>query len=100
MSTPQLAHVRAVHIGGEIFQVRSDAPPEMIEELAGFIEDGLKRAQAVLGEQDRFRAAVLSSLHVAGELWETRAERDAARAELENLRRRLTSLADLLPAED
>lgn len=101
MSQPgELAHVQRVHVGGEIFLVRSDAPPETIEAIGAFVDAQLRKAQAALGEFDRFRSCVLAAFHVAGELWEAREERDAARAELEALKERLERLAELLPQED
>ncbi len=80
---PRLDHSRRVAIGGESFNVRSDAPPETIDRVAQYVDDRISQARAALGETDRFRTAVLASLQVAGELMESRHELDTARTDLE-----------------
>lgn len=94
-----LDNSRRVAIGGETFNVRSDAAPETIEQVAKLVDDRLQRARSALGETDRFRAAVLASLQVAGDLLETRQELDSARAELRHLRQKLGELALKLSEE-
>ena len=96
---PQLEHARRVAIGGETFTVRSDAPPETIERVAQFVDQGIAAARTTLGETDRFRVAVLASLQVAGDLMEARQERDEARAELAALREAIASLDRRLSEE-
>jgi cell division protein ZapA (FtsZ GTPase activity inhibitor) len=88
-----LDNTRRVAIGGESFNVRSDAAPETIEQVARLVDDRLQRARVALGETDRFRAAVLTSLQVAGDLLETRLELESARAELRQVREKLGDLA-------
>lgn len=78
MADSKLDHVRRVHIGGEILQVRSDAPPETIEQVAEVVDSHLRRLMASGTETDKFRLGVLVALHVAGEQFELRAERDEA----------------------
>lgn len=78
MTAPKLDHVRRVHIGGEVLQIRSDADPETIEQVAEMVDNHLRRLQAAGTESDRFRLGVLTALHVAGELFEARARRDEA----------------------
>lgn len=78
MSAPKLDHVRRVHIGGEVLQIRSDAPPETIELVAETVDNHLRRLQASGTEPDRFRLGILTALHVAGELFEARSQRDEA----------------------
>jgi len=80
MTAPKLDHVRRVHIGGEVLQVRSDADPQTIEQVAEVVDTHVRRLQAAGLETDRFRLGVLAALHVAGELFEARSERDEARA--------------------
>lgn len=78
MADRKLDHVRRVHIGGEVLQVRSDASPETIEEVAEVVDAHVRRLMAAGSETDRFRLGVLAALHVAGELFEARSERDEA----------------------
>jgi|ERR1035437_2795706 cell division protein ZapA (FtsZ GTPase activity inhibitor) len=99
MADGPLDNSRRVAIGGETFNVRSDAAPETIEQVARLVDDRLQRARVALGETDRFRAAVLASLQVAGDLMETRLELDNAQAELRHLREKLGELALKLSEE-
>ena len=96
---PRLEHARRVAIGGETFTVRSDAPPETIERVAQFVDQGIAKAKSALGETDRFRVAVLASLQVAGDLMETREELERAHAELAALREAIASLHRRLSEE-
>lgn len=93
MADQPLENNRRVAIGGETFNVRSDATPETIEQVARLVDDRLQRARVALGETDRFRAAVLASLQVAGDLVETREALESAQAELRQLREKLGMLA-------
>lgn len=99
MADRPLDNTRRVAIGGESFNVRSDAAPETIDQVARLVDDRLQRARVALGETDRFRAAVLASLQVAGDLVETRQELESAKSELRDLREKLGDLARKL-AED
>ena len=91
-----LAHARRVAIGGETFSVRSDADPETIDQVAKLVDDRIEKARRLLGETDRFRAAVLASLQVAGDLLEAKTELDAANARLKETEQRLSGLLDRL----
>lgn len=93
---PKLDHSRRVSICGETFGIRSDAPPETIERVARLVDDRFQRARAQMGETDRFRAAVLAGLLVAGENVETLEELEAVRAELQALKDRLHGLVQRL----
>jgi len=94
-----LDNTRRVAIGGESFNVRSDAAPETIDQVARLVDDRLQRARVALGETDRFRAAVLASLQVAGDLVETRQELESAKGELRELREKIGVLARRLSEE-
>ncbi|MBK9577906.1 MAG: cell division protein ZapA [Fibrobacterota bacterium] len=93
---PKLDHSRRVSICGETFGIRSDAPPETIERVARLVDDRFQRARAQMGETDRFRAAVLAGLLVAGENVETLEELESVRAELQALKDRLQGLVQRL----
>lgn len=93
---PKLDHSRRVSICGETFGIRSDAPPETIERVAKLVDDRFQRARTQMGETDRFRAAVLAGLLVAGENVETTEELERVRAELQHLKDRLAELAHRL----
>ncbi|HXP90268.1 MAG TPA: cell division protein ZapA [Fibrobacteria bacterium] len=99
MADRPLDNTRRVAIGGESFNVRSDAAPETIDQVARLVDDRLQRARVALGETDRFRAAVLASLQVAGDLVETRQELESAKGELRELREKIGVLARRLSEE-
>lgn len=90
MADSKLDHVRRVHIGGEVLQVRSDAPPETIEQVAEVVDNHVRRLMAAGTETDKFRLGVLVALHVAGEMFELRAERDEALAARDGILSRLS----------
>jgi len=90
MADPRLDHVRRVHIGGEVLQVRSDAPPETIEQVAEVVDTHVRRLMAAGTETDKFRLGVLVALHVAGEMFELRSERDEALAARDGILSRLS----------
>lgn len=84
---------RKVQIGGEIFHLRSDGSGDEIDEIAGFVDFHFQKAQKAAGAGDRFRAAVLAALNIAGDLWDVK----KAREQLETERRELqTKLDELL----
>ena len=68
-------------------------------ELHAYVDERLEKARQSLGETDRFRAAVLASLQVAGELWDARKEVLDARRELQETKRRLSGLLGRLEEE-
>lgn len=97
MADSRLDHVRRVHIGGEVLQVRSDAPPETIEQVAEVVDVHVRRIQAAGAETDRFRMGVLAALHVAGELFDARVARDEAVAARDGI---LGRLAEAITARE
>lgn len=97
MADPKLDHVRRVHIGGEILQVRSDASPETIEQVAEVVDNHVRRLMAAGTETDKFRLGVLVALHVAGEAFELRTERDEAIAARDGI---LSRLSEALAARE
>ena len=80
-------HAVRVMIGGEEYTVRSDLPPEYTREVAGHVDQALKK---VLGQGmivETHKAAILAALDITNELFQARrAEREVAA--------RLAALAD------
>ena len=80
-------HAVRVMIGGEEYTVRSDLPPEYTREVAGYVDQALKRVLAQGGLVETHKAAILAALDITNELFQARkAERELAA--------RLAALAD------
>ena len=76
-----------VMIGGEEYTVRSDLSPEYTREVAGYLDQALKKVLAQGGLVETHKAAILAALDITNELFQAkRGEREVAA--------RLTALAD------
>jgi cell division protein ZapA len=76
-----------VMIGGEEYTVRSDLTPEYTREVAGHVDQALKKVLAQGGLVETHKAAILAALDITNELFQAkRGEREVAA--------RLTALAD------
>jgi cell division protein ZapA len=76
-----------VMIGGEEYTVRSDLTPEYTREVAGYVDQALKKVLAQGGLVETHKAAILAALDITNELFQAkRGEREVAA--------RLTALAD------
>ena len=85
MSTKK--HAVKVMIGGEEFTVRSDLTPDYTREVAGYVDQALKRVLAQGGLVETHKAAILAALDITNELFQARkGEREVAA--------RLVALAD------
>lgn len=92
MSTTNAANVK-VNILGSEYLVRGSADPDRITEVARFVDEKLRQAQGKSEHpNDVAKVAILTALNIAYELYEARAESDAA---LDEVRER----AELLIAE-
>ena len=80
-------HAVRVMIGGEEYTVRSDLSPEYTREVAGYVDQALKKVLAQGGLVETHKAAILAALDITNELFQAkRGEREVAA--------RLTALAD------
>lgn len=80
-------HAVKVMIGGEEYTVRSDLTPEYTREVAGYVDQALKKVLAQGGLVETHKAAILAALDITNELFQAkRGEREVAA--------RLTALAD------
>ena len=85
MSTKK--HAVKVMIGGEEYTVRSDLPPEYTREVAGFVDQALKKVLSQGPIVETHKAAILAALDITNELFQSRkGEREVAA--------RLAALAD------
>ena len=85
MSTKK--HAVKVMIGGEEYTVHSDLSPEYTREVAGYVDQALKKVLAQGGLVETHKAAILAALDITNELFQAKkGEREVAA--------RLTALAD------
>ena len=68
-----------VMIGGEEYTVRSDLTPEYTREVAGYLDQALKKVLAQGGLVETHKAAILAALDITNELFQARkGEREVA----------------------
>jgi len=80
-------HAVQVTIGGELFTVRSELPPEYTREVAAYVDAALRRVREQGGAVETHKAAILAALAITDELFQARrGDREMAS--------RLTALAD------
>lgn len=85
MSTKK--HAVRVMIGGEEYTVRSDLPPEYTREVAGYVDQALKKVLSQGPIVETHKAAILAALDITNELFQARkSEREVAA--------RMTALVD------
>jgi cell division protein ZapA len=80
-------HAVRVVIGGEEYTVRSDLTPEYTREVAGYVDQALRKVLAQGGLIETHKAAILAALDITNELFQAKkGEREVAG--------RLAALAD------
>jgi len=68
-----------VMIGGEEYTVRSDLTSEYTREVAGYLDQALKKVLAQGGLVETHKAAILAALDITNELFQARkSEREVA----------------------
>ena len=76
-----------VMIGGEEYTVKSDLSPEYTREVAGYVDQALRKVLSQGGLVETHKAAILAALDITNELFQSKkGEREVAA--------RLTALAD------
>ncbi len=66
----------AVQILGHEYRIRTEAPPESVEQLAGLVEATMERIRDRTGTVDSLHLAVMAALNLANDAIAARAERD------------------------
>ena len=59
-----------VSIAGEAVQLRSDQPPQVVEQVAGYLNGRIEEVGKGATGSDRYRVLALAALSVAGEVFE------------------------------
>lgn len=63
-----LSQVYRVNICGESLQLRSDQPPQVIEQVAGFLDKRIREISQGTMNSDKFRLVALAAMNLAEEL--------------------------------
>jgi len=86
-----------LQVGGEIVQLRSDQPPEVVQRIAAYLNARIQQADPLGSNADKFRLLALAALSVTGELFEANAkleENDLDRQDLLDKAQSLTLSLD------
>jgi cell division protein ZapA (FtsZ GTPase activity inhibitor) len=86
-----------LQVGGEIVQLKSDQPPEVVQKIASYLNARMQQADPLGSNADKFRLLALAALSVTGELFEAKAkleETDQARQSLLDKAQTLTLSLD------
>lgn len=86
-----------VNICGEVFQIKSDQPPQTIERVAGYLDFKIREMGKGGINVDKFRVTVLAAMNLAGELFELKArmeEYDKQQNQLQEKARSLNASLD------
>jgi cell division protein ZapA len=71
-----------VEIHGQRYPIRSTLDPEYVARLAAYVDEKLRAAGDAMHGSDPLRAAVLTALNIADELFRCRDANDATSGEL------------------
>ena len=97
MSDTNPTYSLKLQVGGEIVQLKSDQPPEVVQKIAGYLNTRMQEADPLGSSADKFRLLALAALSVTGELFEAKAkleENDQARQNLLDKAQSLTASLD------
>jgi cell division protein ZapA (FtsZ GTPase activity inhibitor) len=96
METPT-TYALKLQVGGEIVQLKSDQPPEVVQKIASYLNARMQEADPLGSNADKFRLLALAALSVTGELFEAKSkleENDQARQDLLDKAQSLTDSLD------
>lgn len=92
-----LVHSVKLTVCGEPLQLRTDQTPEVVQRLAGYINDKVKAGGGGTGlAPENFRSLALASLGITGELFETRARLDESEKGRQGMIAQARSLSEAL----
>jgi cell division protein ZapA (FtsZ GTPase activity inhibitor) len=91
-----VTHAVKLTVGGEIVQLRSDQPPEVVQKLAAHLNARMREADPLGSNADKFRLLALAALSVTGELFEAKAKLEETDQARQNLLDKAQTLTDSL----
>ena len=84
-----MKNVVHVTILGQKYAIRSDVPPEEVEEVAAFVNERIREVITATRTVDSLQAMVLAFLNVAGENLQLRENQRRSEAEMAKLLTRI-----------
>jgi cell division protein ZapA len=85
-----------VNICGESLQLRSDQPPHVIEQVAGFLDKRIREISQGTMNSDKFRLVALAAMNLAEELIAVRTQLENTKEDYNSLNHRLEKQAKTL----
>lgn len=90
-------HAAKLTLCGEPLQLRTDQPAEVVQRLAGYINEKVKAAGGGTGlAPENFRVLALAALGITGELFETKAKLEDLDTSNKRMLAKARSLTDAL----
>jgi cell division protein ZapA (FtsZ GTPase activity inhibitor) len=85
-----------LQVGGEVVQLKSDQPPEVVQKIASYLNARMQEADPLGSNADKFRLLALAALSVTGELFEAKAKLEETDQARQNLLDKAQTLTDSL----
>jgi cell division protein ZapA len=84
-----------VHILGQKYVIRGDAPPEYIQQIADFVDEKLKEVYTTAPDITPLKAVILTALNIADELHRVKQEYNSVSQGLKNMENKADSIIRL-----
>ncbi|MBZ0155699.1 MAG: cell division protein ZapA [Alphaproteobacteria bacterium] len=84
-----------VHILGQKYLIKGDAPPEHIQQLAEYVDAKLREVYQTSAHITPLKASILASLNIADELYRLKSEYNAIAHNLKNIEDKADSIIKL-----
>lgn len=95
-STAGLSQAYRVNICGESLQLRSDQPPQVIEQVASFLDKRIREISQGTMNSDKFRLVALAAMNLAEELLTVRTQLEDYNSLNRSLEKQAKTLSDSL----
>lgn len=84
-----------VHILGQKYVIKGDAPTEYIQQIADFVDEKLKEVYTTAPDITPLKAAILTALNIADELHRVKREYNSISQGIKNMENKADSIIRL-----
>jgi cell division protein ZapA len=84
-----------VHILGQKYVIKGDAPPEYIQQIADFVDEKLKEVYTTAPDITPLKAAILTALNIADELHRFKQQYNSISQGIKNIENKADSIIRL-----
>lgn len=84
-----------VHILGQKYVIKGDAPTEYIQQIADFVDEKLKEVYTTAPDITPLKAAILTALNIADELHRVKREYNSISQGIKNIENKADSIIRL-----